>query len=263
LRKTILAALIILAAPLFAVESLESLIARIAGEIDATVGVAALHVESGRRVSLRGDEPFPMGSVNKLPIAIAFLRQVDLGKVSLSREVTIQPAQFASGHSPLRDSARGKAVTLTLNRALDLMLGQSDSTASDLLERLAGVEGVEDTTTPDAMLAVLERFYARKDGLSKSSHDLAMKIMTRTPAGEHRIRAGAPADASVAHKTGTTRGLLNDVGIITSPNGKNHLLLAVFTKGGREATTTQRERTISTITREIYQGLIGTKTKTR
>lgn len=261
MKNTICVLLLLIASPLLALESLDSRIARIAGEIDSTVGVAALHVESGKRVSLRGDEAFPMGSVNKLPIALAFLRQVDSGKFSLSQEVTIQPAQFASGHSPLRDSARGKAVTLTLDRALDLMLGQSDSSASDLLERLAGVEGVEDTTTPDAMLALLERFYARKDGLSKSSHDLAMSIMTRTPAGERRIRAGAPADATVAHKTGTTRGLLNDVGIITSPDGKNHLLIAVFTKGGREATTTQRERTISTIAREIYQGLIGTKSR--
>ena len=42
--------------------------------VDATVGVAALDLRSGRAVRVHARERFPMGSVYKLPIVIALLR---------------------------------------------------------------------------------------------------------------------------------------------------------------------------------------------
>ncbi|HET7710594.1 MAG TPA: serine hydrolase [Thermoanaerobaculia bacterium] len=263
MKTTIALLTLLLAVPAVAFDDLRPRIEKIVADTDATVGVSALHVESGRRFSLRGDESFPLGSVYKLPVAVAFLRQVDQGKYSLGQEVTITPDQFATGYSPLRDRAAGKPVTITLQRALEAMLAESDNTAGNLIERLAGNVDEPGTDTPDGMVAFLERFYRRQDGLSDRSHDLAMRILSRTPAGERRIRAGAPRSARVAHKTGTLRGALNDAGIVISPNGKDHLLIAVFTKGGREATTTQRERTISTITREIYRSFVEGRTGSR
>jgi beta-lactamase class A len=238
----------------------EDQIQRIASEIDSTVGVAALHIESGRRIAVRADEQFPMGSVNKLPIALAFMRQVDSGRFSLSSEVTIQPSDFATGHSPIRDAARGRAVTMSVGRLLEMMLGESDNTAAEVILKLAGGPGaVEDrvTTTPAEMLLVLEQFYRGDKGLSKSSHDRLMRIMTRSQSGGRRIKAGAPARAVVAGKTGTLPGTVNDVAIITSPNGRDHVLIVVFTKGGRSSTMNQRERAVAEITREVYRHLIG------
>jgi beta-lactamase class A len=231
-------------------------IERIASEIDSTVGVAALHIESGKRVAIRADEQFPMGSVNKLPIALAFMREVDSGRFSLSSDVTIQPADFASGHSPLRDEAKGRALEVSLGRLLEEMLGESDNTAADVLRKLTRVED-QNTATPAETLTLLERFYRGQDGLSKTSHDRLMQIMTRSQSGGRRIKAGAPARASVAGRTGTMPGTVNDVGIITSPNGKDHVLIVVFTKGGKTSTMNQRERAVADITRTVYRDLIG------
>jgi beta-lactamase class A len=114
-----------------------------------------------------------------------------------------------------------------------------------------------DTATPAAMLGLLERFYARQVGLSQKSHDVLMKAMVDSPAGERRIRAGAPSDAVVAHKTGTMPGTVNDIGIITSPDGKDHVLIVVFTKGGRTSTMNQRERAVASITRTVYRDFVG------
>ena len=278
------------------IRNIEERIERIASEIDSTVGVAALHIESGRRVGVRENERFPMGSVYKVPIAVAFLRQVDARRFSLSDRVTIDPADFAPHHSPIRDAAKGRPVTLTLREALEATLGQSDNTAADLLLRLAGggaavtrvmrdlgitdievsrserqiaadldapggqaalVSDPRDTATPAAVLMLLERIYRRQEGLSEQSRDLLLRVMSTSPTGERRIRAGAPARANVAHKTGTMPGTVNDAGIITSPDGRDHVLIVVFTKGGRTSTLTQRERVVSDITRAVYRDYVG------
>lgn len=52
-------------------------IAEITPEAGGTVGVEILHVETGARVAVNGERAFPMMSVTKLPIALAFLRRVD------------------------------------------------------------------------------------------------------------------------------------------------------------------------------------------
>lgn len=235
---------------------IEDRIERIASDIDSTVGVAALHIESGKRVAVRADEQFPTGSVDKLPIALAFMREVDSGRLSLSSEVTIQPADFAAGYSPLRDEAKGRALEVSLERLLEEMLADSDNTAASVLRKLARVED-RAMATPAEILTLLERFYRGQDGLSKASHERLMRIMTRSQAGARRIKAGAPARASVAGRTGTMPGTVNDVGIITSPNGKDHVLIVVFTKGGKTSTMNQRERAVADITRAVYRDLIG------
>src|SRR5690348_5669727 len=103
---------------------------------DATFGMTAVHLETGRRVSIRGAERFPMGSVYKFPIAIAALKRVDAGKLRLDDEVTI--TEFSPGHSPLRDEAKGKPITKTNRELLRYMASLSDNSACDHYIRLLG-----------------------------------------------------------------------------------------------------------------------------
>ena len=51
--------------------SLAERFASIAASIHGRVGVAAELLETGERVALHGDQPFPMQSVYKFPIAMA------------------------------------------------------------------------------------------------------------------------------------------------------------------------------------------------
>lgn len=238
---------------------------------DAVIGVSAIHVESGRRAGIRGNERFPMGSVYKFPIVLAALQRVDAGTLKLDRKITIAPKDFSPGWSPLREGAKGKPITLTVSELLRYTVSISDNTACDNLiallggpaavsKRMAelGVPGiridrtektiakhlkepggraaytkdVRDTATPDDMAALLVEFWNRQDGLSKSSHDLLMKWMIDTPTGPRRIKAVMPAGSVIAHKTGTMPGVVNDAAIVTSPDGKNHYVIVVFSKAG-------------------------------
>lgn len=118
--------------------ALERTIARIAAESGATIGATAIHVETNRRVSVRGMEPFPMQSVYKLPIALRVLELVDEGKLRLDSAVVVRPADHRFGYSPLAEERAGRTTTKTVRELLERMAGQSDNTASDVLLRLAG-----------------------------------------------------------------------------------------------------------------------------
>jgi beta-lactamase class A len=245
---------------------------------DAVIGVAAVNLRTGRRIAVRGNERFPMGSVYKFPIALAVLRQVDTGTLSFEHVVTIEPSEFAPGWSPLRDHAKGKPIALTVRELLRHMVSVSDNTASDALLRLVGGPrvvsarmtelgfatiridrsetqmaadlgapgGVEryavderDTTTPNAMADLLIAFWNRRDGLTRESHDLLVELMTHTETGKRRLKSAMPRGAVIAHKTGTMPGTVNDVGVVVV-DGATYVI-AVFTKAGTSKETLRED----------------------
>jgi beta-lactamase class A len=274
-----------------AAADLESRITAIAAKVPATFGIAALDLETSRRVSVRGGDRFPMGSVFKFPVALAFLPRVDKGDFSLDASVTIEPKDLCPvGFSPIRDNANGKAVTTTYGALLQAMLRDSDNTAADFLlakiggpravterMRALGAPGVRvdrsereigvdldkpggiaryatdprDTATPDAAIALLGRVHRAEDGLSAASHALALKLMIETTRGNNRIKALLPAGTVVAHRPGTMPGTANDIGIVTSAAGTRHVLIAIFTKSSKTEDLAPRERAIAEIAKAI------------
>jgi beta-lactamase class A len=141
--STLAAALLLAAAPAqqqradTSVAPLRREISRIAAESGATVGVTAVHVETGRRVSLRGGERFPMQSVYKLPIALQLLRLVDEGRVDLNRRIAVRPSDLRPGASTLANE-HPRGGTFTLGDLMGRMASASDNTASDVVLRHAG-----------------------------------------------------------------------------------------------------------------------------
>lgn len=256
-----------------------------------TMGYAALHLETGRRISERGSEAFPMGSVYKLPIGVAVLRRVDAGTMKLDEKITI--TTFSPGWSPLRERAKGKPITVTVAELVALMVRDSDNTPCDyFIERIGaeaitrdiGVAGIRvdrtereiandirkhgrdryatdprDTATPDAMAEYLAKLWRGQLGLSKSSRDLLVRLMTETTTGARRIKAALPPGASVAHKTGTMPGTVNDVGVVTTADGQ-HVVVAFFTKRG-PADQKPQEAAIATMTNDILTRILDKQTR--
>lgn len=113
-------------------------IERLAREAGGVVGVSARHLESGRRVSLRGGERFPMASSYKVPIAVELLRRVDAGEVSLDEMVTLERTDLHPGSGTLTSLFARPGVSLSIRNLLELMLLISDNSATDLLLARAG-----------------------------------------------------------------------------------------------------------------------------
>jgi beta-lactamase class A len=250
-------------------------LAALAQQFDGVIGVAAVDIDTGRHFELRADEPFPMASVFKLPIALTVIDK----KLPLDERITITPDQFSRGWSPI--AAAGKTVTLTVRELLDSAVAQSDNTACDVLLRRAGGPAVvtshmrelgitglrvdrpendigtfavahpleyasdpRDTSTPAAMVKLLAIIHRR-------ANPLLLGMMLRS-VNTHRIAAGVPAKAIVKHKSGTMPGTLNDVAIVTSYDAEHHILMAIFTKGSRMKDEAPREKIVADIARQIY-----------
>lgn len=105
---------------------------------DGVVGVNAVHVESGRQVSLHGNEGFPMASAFKLPVAVQIMSMVDDGRLTLDKMVSLTPQDLHPGSGKLTELLFHPGVSLSVANLLELAIVISDNTAADLLLREAG-----------------------------------------------------------------------------------------------------------------------------
>src|SRR5579862_8446086 len=108
------------------IQRLESEITRLSKIGGGTLGVTAVHLETGRRVSVNGKDHFPMASTYKVPIAVQLLTRVDKGEVRLDHMVTLEPSDLHPGSGTLSDLFNKPGVVLSVRNLLELMLLISD-----------------------------------------------------------------------------------------------------------------------------------------
>jgi beta-lactamase class A len=102
------------------------------------VGVGIIHLESGRELFINRDEPFPMASTYKVPIAVQLLTLIDSGKVRLDSMVALAPSDLHPGSGTLTSLFNKPGVELSVRNLMELMLLISDNSATDILLRTAG-----------------------------------------------------------------------------------------------------------------------------
>ncbi len=105
---------------------------------DAVVGVSALHIESGRYVSLHGTEQFPQASAVKVPIAVQAMALADEGKLALDKMVSLRPADVHPGSGRINDLLFHPGLALSIENIMELTIVVSDNSAADLMLREAG-----------------------------------------------------------------------------------------------------------------------------
>lgn len=111
-----------------------------------------------------------------------------------------------------------------------------------------------DTATAVGMLNFLRKL-STGGLLSKTSTERLLRIMTETETGPDRLRAGLPAGARLAHKTGTSAtdvGLTaatNDVGIVTLKDGRRYAVVVFLAASPQDEAA--REKTIADAMRVI------------
>lgn len=103
-----------------------------------TLGVGAVHLETGREAYLNADEAFPMASTYKVPIAVQLLTRVDAGEIALSDMVEVRSDDLHPGSGTISRLFDDPGVVLSLHNLLELMLLISDNSATDMTLRAAG-----------------------------------------------------------------------------------------------------------------------------
>ncbi|HET7252025.1 MAG TPA: class A beta-lactamase [Gemmatimonadales bacterium] len=123
---------------------------------------------------------------------------------------------------------------------------------------MAYLRGRRDTITPRGAVAFLAALQAGRL-VSKPSTTRLLHMMTEAVTGPHRLRAGLPNGATLAHKTGTGPTVLgvctatNDIGIATLPDGRR-VAIAVLLSGST-ADEAARDATLAAVARAAMAAL--------
>ncbi|MWA07921.1 class A beta-lactamase [Streptomyces sp. BA2] len=238
-------------------------------EYSARLGVFARDTVTGRTVTYRADEHFPMCSVFKTLAAAAVLRDLDRNGTFLAQRIryTSEDA-MNSGYHPITGRPENLADGMTVGELCAAAVSHSDNGAANLLLReLGGPTAITrfcrsigdkttrldrwepalnsaepwrktDTTSPRAIGHTYARLILGNALAGEDRSRLTGWLMSNTTNGE-RFRAGLPADWTLADKTGGGKeyGVANDVGVVWPP-GKSPLVLAVLsTKHAPEGPT--------------------------
>jgi beta-lactamase class A len=108
-----------------------------------------------------------------------------------------------------------------------------------------------DISTPNDFLILLEKIY-RGEGLSASSRDAVIDILKRQKFAE-RIPALLPFGVQVAHKTGSVKGVRNDVGIVYA--GDTTYAIALMSK--RAESGVAATELLAKLSKIVYDAFVG------
>ena len=107
------------------------------------VGVAAKHLETGKRVSHNADTVFFTASTLKVPLLVELYRQVDAGIIDVNQRIDLTDALRVPGSGVLKELASG--LQPTVHDLAMLMIIISDNTATDILYNQVGGDNINNT----------------------------------------------------------------------------------------------------------------------
>jgi beta-lactamase class A len=111
---------------------------RLASTAGGSMGVAVVHIESGRSAYLNPDVSYPMASTYKVPLAVEVLHRVDAGTLKLTDRVEIGVDQYSPGSGMIAKLLDDPGLSVSVLNLLEIMLLISDNTATDRLMELVG-----------------------------------------------------------------------------------------------------------------------------
>ncbi|MBU1325176.1 MAG: class A beta-lactamase [Alphaproteobacteria bacterium] len=239
------------------------------------LGFVAHDLGSGRRLAWRGEERFVYCSTFKMFLAAATFLRVQAGAERLDRMIPVTRADMVN-HAPVTEPALGGALSVEAlmkgtvevsdNPAANLLLkamgglepmrafyrglGDADTTVDRFEPEMNRLDGDKDTIKPLTSAANLKRLLIDTDTPLTTPHkDRLLRWLIDTPTGSARIKAGAPASWTVAHKTGTGGyGPTNDIGVLYPPSGAP-VIVAAYHHGARATAPDRNEAVIAEATR--------------
>jgi len=238
-------------------------------------GSAEVITDGGTLIAgFRATQQRTAASTIKLPLLIEVLRQRELGKLDLSRTVTIRARDVVAGTGNLQHQV---GRTLSLSEIVHQMVLTSDNVAANILVDAVGMDnvnatthqndfpntffrrhmldtaaqaaGVENVTSTADLAGMLERI-ARGTVISTEASRHAMSLLDeRGRVDKDWLGLNLPASAQLAHINGTLAGVRDDVGLISSPSGKSFVLAVCQDHLPNERSG---EVAIATLARRVY-----------
>ena len=104
------------------------------------LGVHVRDLDSGVSANWGGKRSWYLASMVKVPVAIAVLKAVDEGVVTLDTQLTVRASDYVDGAGSTNAASVG--TPLSVRFLIEQMIIYSDNTASDMLIDLVGLEAV-------------------------------------------------------------------------------------------------------------------------
>jgi beta-lactamase class A len=225
-----------------------------------TYGIRVIDLTSNQEVNINATMPMNAASVNKLEILAALYHEQAAGRLHLDQTVT-------TGTTSIQDYGTGviryqpPGTRFTLGQLAQLLIEQSDNTASYLLAQAIGLSTIDalvaswgldstvvgqEVSSPSDAAHFMQLLYQGKLADAAATSQM-LDYLTHT-AFNDRIPAGVPPNVAVAHKIGTQVNVENDVAIVEL-TGRPYIL-SIFAGDVTEARAVPVEQAIS---RTVYQ----------
>ncbi|WP_084517891.1 class A beta-lactamase [Microtetraspora niveoalba] len=223
------------------------------------IGAYALDTSTGKTVTYRAGERFPLLSTFKAPLCAAVLHKARTAKPGLMDTVVKWTAADMKPNSPVTEKHIKDGLTVA--QLCEAAMTQSDGTASNLLlKQIGGPAGLtryfrtlndrtsrmdrwhpglnnwapgekRDTTTPAAIGRDLRALTTGTALHAKDRQQLITWLLANKVGGE-RIRAGLPTTWTIGDRTGTNSdgfGGGNDIAVIWPAKGAAPVIMAIYT----------------------------------
>ncbi len=198
------------------------------------ISVSFVDLRTDRKVAVAEDRLYNPASVIKIPVMVEVYRQISVGKMTLDDQLVLRQADKLSGSGALQYHQVGNRYSV--RQLLELMITQSDNTATRMLIESVGKENINATMRQMGLKNTVIRTsnLLRAEGLNFSTAGdmtiLMAKIFKGTAInpevskemlatlGRQQIKWGIPrflpSYVKVANKTGTLAHIKNDTGIV-------------------------------------------------
>jgi beta-lactamase class A len=209
-------------------------------------------LSTGFQTGFNAGASMPAASTIKIPVMVEVFMQLQAGRFTLDRRVTLLQRDKDWGSGELCDAPSGS--TFSVSELLEKMIDISDNTATNMLIRLVGRSNINASMYRLGLRRTHLAGDIRTDGwtirqmLRTSPHDLVrlLALMARRQLVDDwssnemisileddqfntLLPEPLPEDVTIAHKTGSLFDTLNDAGIVYADDAP--YVIAVMTTG--------------------------------
>ena len=235
-----------------------------------------IDLDNGKYVNLAGNISISAASLIKIPVAVAFFKDVDAGKIKLDEKLPMGKDVIANGSGDMQYQQGQKSFTAL--ETVTKMITISDNTATNMLIKRMGGKAVLDqrfqdwgltytkihnllpdlegtNTTSSQDLATILLKVHQGELISLKSRDRLLGIMQETKT-RTLLPPGLEPGAIISHKTGDIGTVLGDAGIIDMPSGKRYIEVIIAKRPYNDIAA---RTLIQDMSRATYQHLKATE----
>ena len=244
-----------------------------AKEKDLSMQMMVLELDSGAYAQVSANQPVSAASTIKTPLLVAFLQDVDAGKIKLDEQLEMTADVKVGEAGDFQFLPTGTKIS-ALETATQMIVISDNTATNMIIKRLGGIaavnqrfkswgltgtavnnqlpdlEGMNTISSQDlvTLLAMIDQGKL----VEPRSRDRFMDIMRR-PITNTLLPKGIDQEARIIHKTGDIGVAVGDAGIVDMPNGKRYAIAVMVKRPDNDQRANELIRQISRATYEHFR----------